>query len=97
MPVNAAIGDRSSRRPAWLRTMLFTLAAIGWALLMAVWITGSDLSTLASAALSGILDRTTFEDRFLSALKSGGGTVRPLKPSVPVSYTHLTLPTIYSV
>jgi hypothetical protein len=59
--------------------VLFAVAAIGSALMAAAWMTGSNLPSLASAALPGNADRLTFEDRFVPAPAStGGAALRPL-------------------
>jgi Protein of unknown function (DUF2778) len=71
MVFDAAIADEplSRRRTGWSRTIALALAAVGVALGAAAWITDSDLSALASAALPGNTDRisASFEDRFFPA------------------------------
>jgi hypothetical protein len=70
MAFDAAIADRplSRRRRGWFETVTLALAAVALSLGAAAWITDSNLSTLASAALppstAGI---SSFEDRFLPA------------------------------
>lgn len=65
MAFNAAIGDGPSQRRGWPGTALFAVTAVGSSLIIAAWMTGSDLTTLASAALPDNPDRAIFEDRFL--------------------------------
>lgn len=70
MAFDAAIADRplSRRRKGWSETITLALAAVALSLGAAAWITDSDLSTLASAALPPSTDRiSSFEDRFLPA------------------------------
>jgi hypothetical protein len=71
MVFDAAIADEplSRRRTGWSRTIALALAAVAVALGAAAWITDSDLSALASAALPGNADRgsSSFEDRFFPA------------------------------
>lgn len=70
MAFDAAIADRplSRRRKGWSETIMLALAAVAVSLGAAAWITDSDLSTLASAALPPSTDRlSSFEDRFLPA------------------------------
>lgn len=70
MAFDAAIADRplSRRRRGWSETITLALAAVALSLGAAAWITDSDLSTLASAALPPAADRiSSFEDRFLPA------------------------------
>jgi hypothetical protein len=70
MAFDAAIADRplSRRRRGWSETIVLGLAAVALSLGAAAWITDSDLSTLASAALPPTTDRiSSFEDRFLPA------------------------------
>jgi len=70
MAFDAAIADRplSRRRRGWPETITLALAAVALSLGAAAWITDSDLSTLASAALPPTTDRiSSFEDRFLPA------------------------------
>ena len=79
MASKAATAGRRSRRLGWAKTALFTLAAIGAALMFAAWMTNSSLPT-ASAALPGNADRVTFEDRFLPApMSAGADALQPLK------------------
>jgi Protein of unknown function (DUF2778) len=62
---------------------MFALAAISFSLVVAAWMTDSSVPTLASAALPGNTDLTTFEDRFLPAPSSAGvPALRPLRRSV---------------
>jgi hypothetical protein len=70
MAFDAAIADRllSRRRMGWSGTIALALAAVTVSFGAAAWITDSDLSTLASVALSENTDRIlSFEDRFLPA------------------------------
>jgi hypothetical protein len=70
MAFDAATADRplSRRRKGWSETITLGLAAAALSLGAAAWITDSDLSTLASAALPPSADRlSSFEDRFLPA------------------------------
>jgi hypothetical protein len=70
MAFDAAIADRplSRRRRGWSGTITVALAAVAVSLGAAAWITDSNLSTLASAALPPGTDRlSSFEDRFLPA------------------------------
>jgi Protein of unknown function (DUF2778) len=70
MAFDAATADRplSRRRKGWSETITLGLAAVALSLGAAAWITDSDLSTLASAALPPSADRlSSFEDRFLPA------------------------------
>jgi Protein of unknown function (DUF2778) len=70
MAFDAATADRplSRRRRGWSETITLALAAVALSLGAAAWITDSDLSTLASAALPPSSDRlSSFEDRFLPA------------------------------
>jgi hypothetical protein len=70
MAFDAAIADRplSRRRGGWSGTITVALAAVAVSLGAAAWITDSNLSTLASAALPPGTDRlSSFEDRFLPA------------------------------
>jgi Protein of unknown function (DUF2778) len=70
MAFDAATADRplSRRRKGWSETITLGLAAVALSLGAAAWITDSDLSTLASAALPPSTDRlSSFEDRFLPA------------------------------
>jgi hypothetical protein len=70
MAFDAATADRplSRRRKGWSETIALGLAAVALSLGAAAWITDSDLSTLASAALPPSTDRlSSFEDRFLPA------------------------------
>jgi Protein of unknown function (DUF2778) len=70
MAFDAATADRplSRRRKGWSETITLALAAVALSLGAAAWITDSDLSTLASAALPPAADRlSSFEDRFLPA------------------------------
>jgi len=70
MAFDAATADRplSRRRRGWSETITLGLAAVALSLGAAAWITDSDLSTLASAALPPSADRlSSFEDRFLPA------------------------------
>jgi hypothetical protein len=70
MAFDAATADRplSRRRKGWSETITLALAAVALSLGAAAWITDSDLSTLASAALPPSTDRlSSFEDRFLPA------------------------------
>jgi Protein of unknown function (DUF2778) len=70
MAFDAATADRplSRRRRGWSETITLALAAVALSLGAAAWITNSDLSTLASAALPPSTDRlSSFEDRFLPA------------------------------
>jgi hypothetical protein len=70
MAFDAAIADRplSRRCKGWSETITLGLAAVALSLGAAAWITDSDLSTLASAALPPSADRlSSFEDRFLPA------------------------------
>jgi Protein of unknown function (DUF2778) len=70
MAFDAAIADRplSRRRRGWSETVLLGLAAVALSLGAAAWITDSNLSTLASAALPPSIDSiSSFEDRFLPA------------------------------
>jgi hypothetical protein len=76
--LDVAAGKRS-RRSGWLKTALFTSAAIGASLMVAAWMTNSSLRT-ASATLPGNADRTTFEDRFVApAVSAGAAALQPLK------------------
>jgi hypothetical protein len=76
--LDVAAGKRS-RRSGWLKTALFTSAAIGASLMVAGWMTNSSLRT-ASATLTGNTDRTTFEDRFVApAVSAGAAALQPLK------------------
>jgi Protein of unknown function (DUF2778) len=70
MGFHAAIADRrlSRRRKGWAGTIVLAATALAAALGAAAWITHSDLSSLASAALPANSDRTaSFEDRFFPA------------------------------
>jgi hypothetical protein len=70
MGFDAAIVDRplSRRRRRWSGTIVLTATAVVAALGAAAWVTNSDLSSLASAALPANPDRTaSFEDRFFPA------------------------------
>jgi hypothetical protein len=70
MAFDAATADRplSRRRKGWSETIILALAAVALSLGAAAWITNSDLSTLASAALPSGTDRlSSFEERFLPA------------------------------
>jgi Protein of unknown function (DUF2778) len=70
MAFDAATADRplSRRRKGWSETIMLGLAAVALSLGAAAWITNSDLSTLASAALPPGTDRiSSFEDRFVPA------------------------------
>jgi hypothetical protein len=70
MAFDAATADRplSRRRRGWSETIVLALAAVALSLGAAAWITDSNLSTLASAALPPSTDRiSSFEDRFLPA------------------------------
>src|SRR6476660_4814855 len=70
MAFDAATADRplSRSRRGWSETITLALAAVALSLGAAAWITNSDLSTLASAALPPSTDRLSdFEDRFLPA------------------------------
>jgi hypothetical protein len=70
MAFDAATADRplSRRRKGWSETITLALAAVALSLGAAAWITNSDISTLASAALPPSTDRlSSFEDRFLPA------------------------------
>jgi hypothetical protein len=70
MAFDAATADRplSRRRRGWFETITLALAAIALSLGAAAWITNSDLSTLASAALPPSTDRiSSFDDRFVPA------------------------------
>jgi Protein of unknown function (DUF2778) len=70
MGFDAAIADRplSRRRKGWSGTLVLTATAVAAALGAAAWITHSDLSALASAALPANPDRVaSFEDRFFPA------------------------------
>lgn len=59
---------------------MFALFAIGSSLTVAAWITVTEFPTLASAALPGNSDRTTFEDRFvLAPMSAGSSALRTLK------------------
>jgi len=79
MASKAATAGRRSRRSGWLKTALFTLAAIGGSLMVAAWMTNSSLPT-ASAALPGNADRATFEDRFLlQPMSANAAALQPLK------------------
>jgi hypothetical protein len=69
------------RRSGRLNTILLALAAIGLSLMIAAWITGGDVPTLASAALPGNADRVTFEDRFVRG-PADGAALQPLKRSI---------------
>ena len=70
---------KPARRSGRTNTILLTLAAVGLALTAAAWITGPDLSALASA-LPGNADRPDFADRFVSAPKSStSALLQPLK------------------
>jgi hypothetical protein len=71
---------KSARRSGRARAVLLALAAIGSALMAAAWMTGSNLPSLASAALPGNADRLTFEDRFVPAPASAA--LRSLERSV---------------
>jgi len=86
MPLRAAIADNPSSRSGWPTSALFAWAAIAVSLIIAAWITGSNLPSLASAALPPNADRTTFEDRFLPApTLAKSDPLRPLKHSVLAS------------
>jgi hypothetical protein len=79
MAFDAATADRplSRRRKGWSETITLGLAAVALSLGAAAWITDSDLSTLASAALPPSTDRlSSFEDRFLPA------SSMPTKPAL---------------
>jgi hypothetical protein len=70
MGFHETIADRrlSRRRKGWAGTVVLTATAVAAALGAAAWITRSDLSALASAALPANSDRTaSFEDRFFPA------------------------------
>ena len=70
MGFHETIADRrlSRRRKGWAGTIVLTATAVAAALGAAAWITRSDLSALASAALPANSDRTaSFEDRFFPA------------------------------
>jgi len=70
MTFDAAIADRSlSRwRLGWSKRIAFALAAVAVSLVVAAWITDSELPGLASAALPANTDRiSSFEDRFFPA------------------------------
>lgn len=70
MAFDAAIADGSlSRwRLGWSKTVVFALAAVAVSLVVATWITDSDLPGLASAALPENTGRiSSFEDRFFPA------------------------------
>ena len=85
MAFDAAIADGllSRRRMGWSATIALALAAVAVSLGAAAWITDSDLSALASAALPGDIDRIpSFEDRFfpvsMPASPAGSDTLRSL-------------------
>jgi hypothetical protein len=78
MASKAATAGRRSRRSAWLKTALFTSAAIGASLMVAAWVANSSLRT-ASASLPGNADRTTFEDRFVAPVSVGAAALQSLK------------------
>jgi hypothetical protein len=70
MGFHETIADRrlSRRRKGWAGTIVLTATAVAAALGAAAWISRSDLSSLASAALPANPDRTaSFEDRFFPA------------------------------
>jgi hypothetical protein len=70
MATNAAIavGVLPRRRMGWFGTAAIALAAVAVSLATAAWITGSDLSALASVEPTGNTDRiSSFEDRFFPA------------------------------
>jgi type VI secretion system (T6SS) effector TldE1-like protein len=85
-PVGKAVHDRNSspasksaRRSGRGNTILLTLAAVGLSLTAAAWITGRDLSALASASPANG-DHPSFEDRFVSAPKATtSALLQPLK------------------
>jgi hypothetical protein len=67
MAFDEAIADGllSRHRVGWSGTIALALAAVAVSLGAAAWITDSDLSALASAALPENTDRiSSFEDRF---------------------------------
>jgi hypothetical protein len=71
--------SKPARRSGRANTILLTLAAVGLSLTVAAWITGRDLSALASAS-PGSADRPSFDDRFVSAPKaSTSALLQPLK------------------
>lgn len=85
MAFDAAVAEGPSPRRGRPKIILLALAAVGASLAVAAWITDSNLSTLASAALpgattSGNADQASFEDRFFLARK--GDPLVPLKHSV---------------
>jgi hypothetical protein len=70
MAFNAAIADGPlpRRRRGWFGTIILVLTAVVASLTAAAWVTNSDLSTLASAALPENSGRiSSFEDRFFPA------------------------------
>jgi Protein of unknown function (DUF2778) len=88
MAFDAAIADGllSRRRMGWSETIALALAAVAVSLGSAAWITDSDLSPLASAALPANIDRiSSFEDRFfpasMPASPAGSDTLQPLDRS----------------
>jgi hypothetical protein len=58
----AAVGRLPSRR--WSDTIAFAVAAIAVSVAAAAWLSDSDQTALASAALPGAAENTSFEDRF---------------------------------
>ena len=89
MTFDAAIADRplSRRRKGRLETVTIALAAVALSLGAAAWITDSDLSTLASAALPPGTDRiSSFEDRFIPASSM---PTRPALQALDLSLIHI--------
>jgi hypothetical protein len=84
MTFDAAIADGSlSRwRLGWSKRIAFALAAVAVSLVVAAWITDSDLPGLASAALPENTDRiSSFEDRFFPAsMAASAADSAPLHP-----------------
>jgi Protein of unknown function (DUF2778) len=70
---------KPARRSGRINTILLTFAAVGLALTAAAWITGPDLSALASA-LPGNADRPDFSDRFVSVSVPKSSTSALLQP-----------------
>jgi Protein of unknown function (DUF2778) len=73
------------KRPSrWSQTFALTLAALGASLTAAAWMTGSDLTSFASAALpKNTAPTTSFADRFASApAPAKSDSLVPLRQSV---------------
>jgi hypothetical protein len=66
------------------------LFALGSSLMIAAWLTGSDVSSFASAALPANPDNLTFEDRFLPVPTAKGDALAVKRPALAMAEPETT-------